>query len=197
MNSNKIWLNVYIQILKNKIVRNQSTTLGEQFPEFFANLIPTKVLVGASGSEVVRKQACIKGKHNAVKLQKSKVETCTICGHKGSSKSGEFLTFVEQNKLKQEINKRKDIARAQAPEFLKLARSISNVDGQGNLVSYEGTDSMHNFVKQNKIATKFRYNNQTFEQVTDGTKFIYPMATHDELVALAKGKPLPEFSLLQ
>ena len=78
---------------------------------------------------------------------------------------------------------------------MKIARSISNVDGQGNLVSYEGTDSMHLFKKQNKIATKFRMNNQNFEQLTDGTKFVYPMATTEEMEALEKHKPLPEFSL--
>lgn len=176
-------------------MRNQSTTLGEQFPEFFANLIPTQVSVGASDSEVVNEQACVSGKHNASKLENSKVWKCSICNQKGNCKEGEFLTFVEQNKLKQEINKRKDIARAQAPEFMKIARSISNVDGQGNLVSYEGTDSMHLFKKQNKIATKFRMNNQNFEQLTDGTKFVYPMATTEEMEALEKHNPLPEFSL--
>ena len=177
-------------------------TLGDQFPEFFSNISSTKVSVEASQVEVVKKQACTSGKHNANKYFKNclTIQTggkrCAICNKKGKVVDNVFMTFVEVNLLKAEYNKTKVKAREQAVQAFKVARSISNVDKVGNLVSYKPT--MRDFEKENKIAKVHRNTyGQRFSSLPDGTEFAYPMATEEELIAFDNKKSLPSFSLLR
>ena len=152
--------------------------------------MPSQVLDGASPNEVVKKQTCQTGKHNASKNGRS----CTICFHKGRMTNKVFTTYVEANKIKSAQNKRNDLAREEAIHKFKIVTSVSNTDQNGNLVSYKS--KVEDFKKEGLVAEKFRMNNQNFEVLTDGTKIIHQMATEEELIAFEQKQPLPQFSIL-
>lgn len=177
-------------------MENQKHTanLGELFPEFFANIIPAKVLAGASIG-VVKRHACQKGKHNANKLQNSKKWKCSICEHKGSMKNGLFQTFEEQNQAKSEINKRISNAKKTASSIIANAR-YCDVEGTEN--NFDGVfksrteQELNNKLNGDEMGASF------LKMIAQNkVKVNYPQATEEEMKALQNHKPLPKFSLLE
>jgi hypothetical protein len=157
-------------------------SLGAIDPEFFAKLLQVssdKILSDTTETTVDFNSVdtVVKGKS-----KKKNRKMCQDGKWRKKCEDGIWRTYPE-------IRQTQRLRRLECQELEKQVFSIQNVDQNNQLLSYK--PKMSEFEKENKVVKVIgRFNQHKISQLTDGTKFRYPFATHAEQKCLRDGKPI-------
>ena len=177
---NQTHIDDYVVPTQNKT--KTGMPLGALSPKFFAKILQVssdEILSDTTTTAVdfSSVDAVVKGKS-----KKQNRKMCKDGKWRKKCEDGTWRTYAEIRQIER-------LYRLDSKELEKQVFSIQNVDQNNQLLSYK--PSMSEFKKENKVLkTTGKFNQHKITQMTDGTKFRYPFATHAEQKCLRDGKPI-------